>query len=65
MTTAILFNGVTTAQNQTQDLTDDQLEMISGGHHGGPHGGRQADPSGFCEDLRWVLPEQDLPSGCK
>jgi hypothetical protein len=25
----------------------------------------KADPSGFCEDLRWVLPEQDLPFGCK
>ena len=24
----------------------------------------KADPSGFCEDLRWVLPEQDLPFGC-
>ena len=23
----------------------------------------KADPSGFCEDLRWVLPEQDLPFG--
>jgi hypothetical protein len=31
MTTAILFNRVTTAQIQTQDLTDDQLEMVSGG----------------------------------
>ena len=39
MTTAILFNRVTTAQIQTQNLTDDQLEMISGGHHGGPHEG--------------------------
>ena len=31
MTTAILFNRVTTARIQTQDLTDDQLEMASGG----------------------------------
>ena len=31
MTTAILFNRVTTARIQTQDLTDDQLEMVSGG----------------------------------
>ena len=52
MTTKILFNSVTIAQIQTQNLADDQLEMISGGHHGGPHEGRRADPSGFCEDLR-------------
>jgi hypothetical protein len=31
MTTANLFNRVTTAQIQAQDLTDDQLEMVSGG----------------------------------
>ena len=31
MTTAILLNRVTTTQIQTQDLTDDQLEMVSGG----------------------------------
>ena len=31
MTTAKLLNRVTTAQIQTQDLTDDQLEMVSGG----------------------------------
>ena len=31
MTTANLLNRVTTAQIQTQDLTDDQLEMVSGG----------------------------------
>ena len=36
MTTAILLNRVTTTQIQTQDLTDDQLEMISGGHHDRP-----------------------------
>ena len=35
MTTAILFNRVTTAQIQSQDLTDDQLEMISGGSNEG------------------------------
>jgi len=63
MSTANLFNRVTTAQVQTQDLIDDQLEMISGGHHGGPHEGK-ADPE-LCENLRWVLPEQDLLFGCK
>jgi len=31
MTTAILFNHVNTVQIHTQDLTDDQLEMVSGG----------------------------------
>jgi len=31
MTTANLLNRATTAQIQTQDLTDDQLEMVSGG----------------------------------
>jgi len=31
MTTAILFNHVNTAQIHTQDLIDDQFEMVSGG----------------------------------
>ena len=31
MATSILFNRVTTTQIQTQDLTDDQLEMVWGG----------------------------------
>ena len=39
MTTANLLNRVITAQMATQNLTDDQLEMVSGGQHGGPYEG--------------------------